>query len=128
MTNLPNTVYIGQMAVFYVPTSKLDVVRDNKTARQTLHDFFVEHYNAYTHEISKIQGFWKKQNILVRDEHERYEVSFEGMDRVLEFVDFLSDICKFIEEDSIYLTMGNKSWLVLPKPDLDFENFEQAVS
>lgn len=110
-----NAIFIGRMAVFYIPTLKLDIVLpDGNTPRQMLHVFFVQNYNAYTHEISKIQGFWIKQDILVRDEHERYEVSFDGRDKVKEFVGFLSKICGLIDEDSIYLTMGNKSWLVSP--------------
>lgn len=114
---ISNAVFIGRVATFYIPTSKLDIVLPSGTPRQLLHDFFVEHYNAYTHEVSKIQGFWIKQNILVRDEHERYEVSFNGRDKVKEFVGFLSKICGLIGEDSIYLTMGSKSWLVTPSFD-----------
>jgi hypothetical protein len=116
MNTIPNAMYIGQVAVFYVPKQKLDTaIKDGKTARQLLHDFFVDHYNAYTHEVSKIQGFWKTRNILMMDEHERYEVSFDGKQKVVEFVDFLADLCGLIQEESIYLTMGYKSWLVLPK-------------
>lgn len=112
---LPHTEYIGQVAVFYIPTIKLDMLLpDGKTARQILHDFCVENYNAYTHEVSNIQGFWVNKNILVRDEHERFEVSFKGKKKVKDFVTFLSEICGLIEEDSIYLTMGYKSWLVVP--------------
>lgn len=114
---LPNAVYIGHVAVFYIPTKKLDVaVQDGRTARQILHEFFVANYNAYTHEVSKIQGYWMNKDLLVRDEHERYEVSFSGREKVKEFVTFLSEVCSLIEEDSIYLTMGYKSWLVVPAP------------
>lgn len=116
MSTIPNALYLGQVAIFYVPKQKLDTpIKDGKTARQLLHDFFVDHYNAYTHEVSKIQGFWKTGHILMRDEHERYEVSFDGKDKVIEFVDFLADLCGLIGEQSIYLTMGYKSWLVVPK-------------
>lgn len=113
---LPNAEYIGQVAVFYIPSAKLDLpLDDGRTARQILHDFCVANYNAYTHEISKIQGYWVSKDILIRDEHERFEVSFRGREKVKEFVIFLSEVCALIEEDSIYLTMGYKSWLVVPK-------------
>lgn len=114
-SKLKNATFIGQVAIFYIPTSKLDMQILQGTTRDLLHNFFVEHYNAYTHEISKIQGFWVKQDILVRDEHERFEVSFDGREKVQEFVNFLSLICGLIQEDSIYLTMGNKSWLITPE-------------
>lgn len=111
----PNAVYIGQVAVFYIPKEKLDfAVKNGQTARQLLHDFFVLHYNAYTHEVSNIQGYWFGRGSLVRDEHERYEVSFDGAEKVKDFVGFLGEICGLIGEDSIYLTMGYKSWLVVP--------------
>lgn len=120
---LPNAVYIGHVAVFYIPAKKLDAplgdavdrhLHKGHTAREILHDFFVKNYNAYTHEVSKIHGYWMDKDILVKDEHERYEVSFSGRDKVKEFVLFLSEICSLIKEDAIYLTMGYKSWLVVP--------------
>ena len=116
---LPRTEYIGHVAVFYIPSIKLDAIPKLKdiSARQILYDYFVKNFNAYTHEVSNIAGYWvnKDKNILVKDAHERYEVSFKGRKKVQKFVEFLSEICALIEEDSIYLTMGYKSWLVLPK-------------
>lgn len=110
-----NAEYIGQVAIFYIPINKLDIVIEgNRTTRQVLHDFCVKNFNAYTHEVSKIQGYWVSKNILVKDEHERFEISFKGRKKVKEFIYFLSLICKAIEEESIYLTMGYKSWLILP--------------
>lgn len=103
-------IYIGKVAVFYIPVCKL-----TDEVREKLHVFFVQNYKAYTHETSKIQGFWMNHDILVKDDHERYEISFEGKDKVKIFVDFLSEICTLIQEDSIYLTMGNHSWLVKGK-------------
>ena len=112
---LPNTKYIGHVSVFYVPTNKLDLLLENgKTARVTLHDFCVEYFNAYTHEVSKIQGYWLNNEILHKDDHERYEISFRGRKKVKKFVAFLSNLCRMVGEESIYLTMGYKSWLIVP--------------
>jgi hypothetical protein len=113
---LPYAEYIGQVAVFYIPATKLDVpIETGLTARQMLHEFFVANYSAYTHEISKIHGYWINKDILVKDEHERFEVSFKGEEKVKDFVCFLSKICGLIQEDCVYLTMGYKSWLVFPQ-------------
>ena len=49
MTEQPDTDYIGKVAIFYIPENKL-----TKPVRKKLHDFFVKNYNAYTHEVSKI--------------------------------------------------------------------------
>ena len=31
------------------------------------------------------------------------------------FVNFLSDMCRLLQEESIYVTMGDRSWLVTPR-------------
>lgn len=77
----------------------------------------MSNYNAYTIEISDTQGFWREhsQSQIFCDRHVRYEVSFDGRDKILGFVGFLSEMCALLQEQAIYVTMGQKSWLVLPK-------------
>jgi hypothetical protein len=84
--------------------------------KQMLHDFFISNYNAYTFENSEIQGFWRRDfnSPIFDDRNVKYVVSFDGKDRVCEFIDFLSEVCYFIDEECIYLTMGQESWLVKP--------------
>jgi len=106
----PNTSHIGEVAVFYVPSEKL-----TKTIRSKMHNFFVQNYDAYTHETSKIQGYWTKNNKILKDKHERYEVSFSGEDNLKKFISFLSNICEDVKEDCIYLSVGNDSYLINPK-------------
>lgn len=115
---------IGQVAIFYVPVEKLDSVEHGtggKTPRTMFEEFFMDHYDAYTLEISNTQGFWRehKQSEIFRDENARYEVSFDGKDRVPSFVEFLSKMCALLGEEAIYLTMGSHSYLVLPKEGFD---------
>lgn len=115
-------MYIGQMAVFYVPIQKLDgeqYGQDGKTPRQMFEEFFLDNYDAYTLEISDTQGFWRqhKKSHIFEDKNARYEVSFDGKDRVEGFVKFLSKMCALMNEEAIYLTMGRKSWLVLPRKE-----------
>jgi hypothetical protein len=112
---------IGQVAVFYLPKAKLDYEEysvENRTPRNQIHHFCMNHHGAYTVEESAIVGFWKsKDQRCIREDNVRYEVSFSGGDRVEEFINFLSEICGTIEEEAIYLTMGYKSYLVLPKKE-----------
>ena len=75
MSKLKNVDHVGPFLVFYLPVSKLD-----KKSRSLVHDFFVENYNAYTHEISEINGYWVFKGELVEDKHERFEVSFKGIE------------------------------------------------
>ena len=57
----------------------------------------------------------RKQNKLIKDKHERYEIAFDGEQNLKKFVGFLSELCDIIEEDSIYLIVGDESYLVKPK-------------
>lgn len=102
--------HIGKLAVFYLPSNKLT----NKV-RKEIHDFFVSRHKAYTHELSDIKGYWHDGKDLLNDSHERYEISFKGKEKFKEFLDFLSNLCENISEKSIYLTMGEESFLVKPK-------------
>lgn len=120
MFSMKELLPIGQVAIFYVPIQKLDSLEhgfDGKTPRLMFEEFFMDHYNAYTLETSNTQGFWRehRQSEIFRDENARYEVSFDGKDRVPSFVDFLSKMCALLGEEAIYLTMGSHSYLVLPK-------------
>jgi len=110
MKESPQSTHIGEVAVFYLPVNKID-----QKIRSKIHSFFVKNYYAYTHEISKIQGFWSKGSKTVKDKHERYEVSFKGKDNLKKFVEFMSEICYIIQEESIYLTIGGDSYLISPK-------------
>ena len=109
MLSRPNIKHIGKVAVFCLPADKL-----NKKVRSKIHNFLVSNYSAYTHESSDIQGYWSGRGDLVRDAHERYEVSFNGNENFKKFVDFLSEVCEMISEDSIYLTVADESYLVMP--------------
>jgi hypothetical protein len=114
-------MYIGHVAVFYVPSAKLDDIRfgeTNRTPRTLVHQFILSQYNAYTHQKSDIQGYWRetKDGLIFHDQNEMFEVSFQGVDRIPKFVDFLAALCYLLDEQCIYLRMGIKSWLVFPKP------------
>jgi hypothetical protein len=102
--------HIGKVATFYIPVKKL-----SKKVRNKIHDFFVDHYYAYTHETSEISGFWSKDDEVIKDSHERYEVSFKGKNNLKKFIEFISSICYIIKEDSIYLTVCGESFLIYPR-------------
>ncbi|WP_166820184.1 hypothetical protein [Thalassoroseus pseudoceratinae] len=116
-------VYVGEVGVFYVPILKLDDKNfgtDGQTPRELFEAFLIDHFNAYTLEVSDTQGFWRqhRRSKIFRDKNARYEVSFRGQENLSDFVQFLSRMCQMMREEAIYLTMGQKSWLVLPQPAL----------
>jgi len=117
---LPFIIPLGKTAVFYVPAKKMDDARygrDGRTPTQLFDEFFLENYGGLTHEESKIQGQWTTPggHSVMTDLHERYEVSFAGKARTVQFLEFLSEMCGLLEEQSIYLTLGDRSWLVTPR-------------
>jgi hypothetical protein len=117
----PNLVPLGRLAVFYVPSEKMQdprFGRDGLTATQLFDRFFLEKFGGLTHEESKIRGQWTSPDgqKVFTDQHQRYEVSFAGRKKAELFLDFLSQMCHLLEEESIYLTMGSRSWLVMPSP------------
>lgn len=119
VSQISNLIPIGQVAVFYVPIIKLEDLSfgtEDRNPRMMFEKFFMDHYNAYTLELSKTLGFWRKchKSQIFQDENARYEVSFDGKDRISEFIDFLSYMCYLLKEEAIYLTMGYKSFLVYP--------------
>jgi hypothetical protein len=113
-------VPLGRIAVFYVPAAKVDDVRYGRgglTPKELFDTFFLERFGGLTHEASKIRGEWRSPDgqKVFTDLHERYEVSFAGLKQTGEFLEFLSDMCGLMQEDSIYLTMGTRAWLIKPR-------------
>ena len=118
----PNLIPLGRLAVFYVPSDKMDdphFGRDGLTPTQLFDRFFLAKFGGLTHEESKIRGQWTSPDgqKVFTDKHQRYEVSFAGRKKAREFVAFLSQMCRLLGEESIYLTMGSRSWLVMPSSD-----------
>jgi len=117
---VPYLVPLGRTATFYVPAEKMDdpmFGQDGRTATQLFDEFFLQHFGGLTHEESKIRGQWTSPDgqKVFTDLHQRYEVTFSGKKKSREFVNFLSDMCRLLQEESIYVTMGDRSWLVTPR-------------
>ncbi|MFK8111768.1 MAG: hypothetical protein AB8B91_06185 [Rubripirellula sp.] len=116
----PHLMHLGTMTVFYVPSHKLDDPRfyhGTQTARSTIHEFLMHRYRAYTQAPTPVKGFWvDPAQDLVHDVMERFEVSFgveEEFDRLIEF---LVELCERLQEDAIYVTRGDESYLVTREP------------
>ena len=117
---LPFLLPLGKIAAFYVPAQKMNEPqfgRDGQTPTQIFDAFFLSSFGGLTHEKSSIQGRWVTEggNKVFSDQHERYEISFSGKRKLVELVTFLAEMCALLEEDSIYLMIGDRSWLVTPK-------------
>lgn len=107
---------LGKVTVFYVPSHKLDDPRyfnGAKTARMMTHDFLMERYQAYTQSPTPVKGYWTDQHQnMVHDVMERFEVSFANESEFDRLIEFLIQTCQQLDEDAIYVTRGERSFLV----------------
>ena len=107
---------LGKVTVFYVPSHKLDHpkhARELLTARQNIHEFLMSRYNAYTQTPTPVRGYWAAPDGEVfHDVMERFEVSFGSESEFDRLIDFLAELCDRLDEQAIYVTRGERSFLV----------------
>jgi len=117
----PYLVPLGRMAIFYLPSNKL-ALPDNspqwqggRTLEEAIDEALIKRYQGVTKITQNVEGHYHMGSQVVKDDHVRYEVSFLGKVKVREFIAFLRDVCVDMEEESIYLTMGQRAYLIEPK-------------
>lgn len=121
---------LGKMTIFYIPSHKLDDPRFyqpdanrgltkepkldlGQTARAGIHQFLIEHFRAYTQTPTPVKGCWvDPAGHLVHDVMERFEVSFENENDFERLIEFLVETCERLKEEAIYVTRGDRSFLV----------------
>ncbi len=126
----PHVYELGKMTVFYIPSHKLDDpkyfrnggsqnagvapgLNHAQTARAAIHEFLILHFRAYTQTPTPVKGCWvDPSGQLVHDVMERFEVSFENESDFERLIQFLVETCGRIQEDAIYVTRGDRSFLV----------------
>lgn len=115
-TSQPGLHELGKVTVFYIPSHKLDDPRyfhGTHTARSAIHEFLMHRYRAYTQSPTPVKGYWvDDQSALVHDVMERFEVSFGSEMEFDRLIEFLVDLCERLTEDAIYVTRGERSFLV----------------
>ncbi|MFT5326627.1 MAG: hypothetical protein ACI8P0_004504 [Planctomycetaceae bacterium] len=111
---------LGKVTVFYVPSHKLDHpkhARNSLTARQDIHEFLMGRYNAYTQTPTPVRGYWAAPDGEVfHDVMERFEVSFGSESEFDRLIEFLAELCERLNEQAIYVTRGERSFLVQRSP------------
>ena len=108
---------LGKMTVFYVPAQKLDDPRyflgGTQTARSAIHEFLMHHFRAYTQTPTPVRGCWiDPAGQIVHDVMERFEVSFGSESDFERLIEFLVETCARLKEEAIYVTRGDRSFLV----------------
>jgi hypothetical protein len=111
---------LGKMTVFYIPSHKLDDPRcfaGTETARSAIHEFLMHRYQAYTQTPTPVKGFWLDEaNEIVHDVMERFEVSFNSEAEFERLIEFLVELAGRLNEKAIYVTRGDRSFLVAQGP------------
>jgi len=111
---------LGKVTVFYIPSHKLDDPRyydETRTARMAIHEFLMQRYRAYTQSPTPVKGYWVDvDGLLVHDVMERFEVSFGSESEFERLIEFLIELCHRLTEDAIYVTRGERSFLVRRRP------------
>ena len=104
------------MTVFYIPSHKLDDPRfyhGTQTARSAIHEFLMHRYRAYTQSPTPVKGYWIAPcGDLTHDVMERFEVSFNHEAEFDRLIEFLVELCQRLNEEAIYVTRGDQSYLV----------------
>lgn len=107
---------LGKVTLFYIPSHKLDdpsYFDGVQTVRYAIHEFLMERYRAYTQSPTPVKGYWVDQNgSFVHDVMERFEVSFGSEAEFDRLIEFLIGMCRRLNEDAIYVTRGEHSFLV----------------
>lgn len=106
---------LGRTAVFLIPASKLKDRGHNPptSIEEVLHQFLTENFGAYHTTLAREAGFWKNgMGQMIYDESVRYEVAFLGKERLPLLLEKIAAIAKIIQEDCIYITVGQYTGLV----------------
>jgi len=116
--NDPEIIDLGRMAIFFLPATKLQKTASNgHTHEQNIDEALTHRFQGFTKQSMPWEGHYRMGSEVVRDNPIRYEVSFKGKNKVREFVALLKTVCREIGEESMYLTMGENSYLVKPNSE-----------
>ena len=84
-----------------------------RTARADIHEFLMDRFRAYTQTPTPVKGFWiDHADSLHHDVMERFEVSFNDEEQFDQIIEYLVGMCQTLHEDSIYVTRGDRSYIV----------------
>lgn len=109
---------LGLIGVFLLPSLKLKEhsKKNGKTFEEIIHQFLMRKFNGYTAAGGNIFGYWKSpKGREFYGEHKEYRVSFTAKEDIPTLEGFLAKIGAELREQSIYMEIGEKSWLIYPK-------------
>lgn len=122
---------LGRPATFLLPSLKLKSaweVGKEATAEQMVQQFLLTHFGGFTVTAGNIFGYWRDDTDKVfYGEHRMYTVAFPGKEKIALLEEFLAQIARILEEDSIYFETGEDAWLIYPENTSHFERLCDAA-
>ena len=108
---------LGRLGVLLLPSLKMKSLSTRgKTYEQELHDFLVANFSGYTVASGNIAGFWKdsigRQHY---GEHMEYRVGFLSEEKIPLLENFISELARDLDEESIFWETGEDAWLIYAK-------------
>jgi len=106
---------MGRPGVFLIPSAKLRQVKiEGKTVEEHLHEYLGKTFSAFTYSPVPTAGFWLNGGCLEYDECRRYEVAFNGKDKIPGFLLELTRIARTLGEKCFYVKAGQYACLLTP--------------
>jgi hypothetical protein len=104
---------LGEAAVFLLPSLKLKKRVGGAPIEEKVHRFLVETFGGYTAAAGSIFGYWvDEQGQHSYGEHRQFLVAVDGGEKTARLTRFLAEIGRELEEESIFLAIGNVVYLV----------------
>lgn len=109
---------LGRMAHFYIPADKWEnpsITFRSKTVRILVDEFLMGNYNGFTVR-GPFVGKWRsgKGHPAFEELVIEIKASFRGKEKIPKLQKFLAGMCKLMNEECLYLEMGEDSMLVFP--------------
>jgi len=104
---------LGEAAVFLLPSLKLKKRVNGAPIEEKVHRFLTETFGGYTAAAGNIFGYWvDEQGKQSYGEHRQFLVAVDGQENQRRLTQFLAEIGRELEEESIFLEVGNIVYLV----------------
>jgi len=104
---------LGEAAVFLLPSLKLKKRVDGAPLEEKVHRFLMETFGGYTAAAGNIFGYWvDRQGKDSYGEHRQFRVAIDGDGKRARLTQFLAEIGRELEEESIFMEIGNVVYLV----------------
>jgi hypothetical protein len=102
--------------VFLLPSLKLKEPATTDLSNEgRLHTFLMDNFGGYTAQAGNIFGYWRSPGAPDSyGEHREFRVSFEDTTKVALLKNFLALLARDLQEDCIYLRVGDDASLIYP--------------